>query len=55
MAGGEYIGFNNSAFLSERQACDRNNALAHFLAENKCMPSGVDIKKTMDFYSQVTE
>jgi glutaminase len=54
MAGEEYIGFNNSVFLSERHNCDRNSALAHFLAENKCMPPGVDIKKTMDLYTQVS-
>ena len=53
MAGGEYLGFNNSAFLSERLVCDRNSALAHFMLENKCLPDGTDVKKTLDLYLQV--
>ena len=53
MAGEEYLGFNNSAFLSERMNCDRNCALTHFMMENKCLPYGTDVKKTMDLYLQV--
>ena len=53
MAGDDYLGFNNSAYLSERQCCDRNRALGHFLAENGCLPKGADVKKIIELYSQV--
>ena len=53
MAGGEYLGFNNSVFLSERDSADRNFSLAYFMAENKCFPEGVEIKKALDLYFQV--
>ena len=56
MAGGEYLGFNNSIFLSERDSADRNFALAHFLRENDCFPppsSNSNISDLLDFYFQV--
>jgi len=55
MAGGEYLGFNNSVFLSERDTADRNFALAYFLRENMCFPKGGDmnISNIVDFYFQV--
>ena len=56
MAGGEYLGFNNSIFLSERDSADRNFALAHFLRENDYFPppsSNNDISDLLDFYFQV--
>lgn len=54
MAGGEYLGFNNSVFLSERDTADRNFALAYFLRENMCFPPGdVNITNILDFYFQV--
>lgn len=31
IAGGEYVGFNNAVFLSERSTADRNLALAYFM------------------------
>merc|ERR1719266_207775 len=53
MAGGEYLGFNNSVFLSERDSADRNFALAYFLRENLCFPPGdVNIPNILDFYFQ---
>ena len=57
MAGGEYLGFNNSIFLSERDSADRNFALAHFLKENDCFPSpssDINISDLLDFYFQVS-
>ena len=54
MAGGEYLGFNNSAFLSERANCDRNRALSHFMMGNKCFPLGTDLVKTIELYNQVS-
>ena len=58
MAGGEFIGFNNSVFLSERDSADRNSALAYFLRENDCFPlpisGNTNIQEVLDFYFQVT-
>lgn len=55
MAGGEYVGFNNSVFLSERDTADRNFALAHFLRENGCFPPGeVNIQTILDCYFQAS-
>lgn len=53
MAGYSYLHFNNTAYLSEKRNSDRNQALVHFLAENGCLPAGVDAKKVMEFYLQV--
>ena len=56
MAGGEYLGFNNSIFLSERDTADRNFALAYFLRENDCFPppsTNINIPDILDFYFQV--
>eukprot|EP00095_Tigriopus_kingsejongensis_P004238 maker-scaffold711_size108467-snap-gene-0.23 protein:Tk04238 transcript:maker-scaffold711_size108467-snap-gene-0.23-mRNA-1 annotation:"glutaminase kidney mitochondrial-like isoform x5" len=53
MAGGEYLGFNNSIFLSERDSADRNSALGYFMRENHCYPPGeINIPNTLDFYFQ---
>ncbi|PIO53436.1 hypothetical protein TELCIR_25229, partial [Teladorsagia circumcincta] len=38
IAGGEYIGFNNATFLSERATADRNYALSYYMKEKKCFP-----------------
>ena len=57
MAGGEYLGFNNSVFLSERDSADRNFALAYFLRENDCFPPpspDINIPDILDFYFQVS-
>ena len=35
-AGNEYLNFNASVFLSERESADRNNCLAYFMKENGC-------------------
>ena len=54
MTGGEYLGFNNATFLSERQAADRNFALAYFMRENECFANrNIDLVSTLDFYFQV--
>ena len=54
MAGGEYLGFNNSIFLSERDSADRNSALGYFMRENMCYPPGeINITNPLDFYFQV--
>ena len=57
MAGGEYLGFNNSVFLSERDSADRNFALAYFLRENDCFPPpspDINIPDILDLYFQVS-
>jgi len=53
LTGGEYLGFNNAVFLSERQAADRNFALAYFMRENKCFPHNKDLTEILDFYFQM--
>lgn len=53
MAGGEYLGFNNATFLSEREAADRNYAIAFYMKENKCYPEKANLKDVMDFYFQM--
>lgn len=39
IAGGEYVGFNNAVFLSERATADRNMALAYFMQVSKLLNS----------------
>ncbi len=53
MSGSEYLGFNNATFLSEKEAADRNYAIAYYLKEYKCFPKNAVLKDTMDFYFQV--
>ncbi|KAI6176120.1 No extended memory [Aphelenchoides bicaudatus] len=51
ISGGEYVGFNNAVFLSERSTADRNMALAYFMQENKCFPEETkDLMEALDFY-----
>ncbi|XP_014256097.1 glutaminase kidney isoform, mitochondrial-like isoform X2 [Cimex lectularius] len=52
LAGGEYMGFNNAVFLSEREAADRNYALGFYMREHKCYPEKTNLKECMDFYFQ---
>ncbi|CAB4064050.1 glsA [Lepeophtheirus salmonis] len=52
MGGGEYIGFNNSVFLAEREISDRNYALAYYMKEHKCFPKGFNLKDCLDFWFQ---
>ncbi|XP_003747690.1 glutaminase liver isoform, mitochondrial [Galendromus occidentalis] len=53
LSGGEYLSFNNAIFLSEREAADRNYAIAYYMKENKCFPEKVILKDAMDFYFQL--
>ncbi|XP_076332807.1 glutaminase liver isoform, mitochondrial-like isoform X2 [Tachypleus tridentatus] len=53
LGGGEYLGFNNATFLSEREAADRNYAIGFYMKENKCFPEKAILKEIMDFYFQV--
>ncbi|KAG8323476.1 hypothetical protein J6590_006493 [Homalodisca vitripennis] len=52
LAGGEFIGFNNSVFLAEKAAGDRNYALGFYLREHKCYPKGTDLRQLIDFFHQ---
>ena len=54
MSGGEFVGFNNSIFLSEKDTADRNYALAYYMKENKCFPKGTVLQDCLDFYFQVS-
>lgn len=54
IAGGNYVGFNNAVFLSERMASDRNFALGYYLNEYKCFPPTMkNLPDLMDFYLQL--
>ncbi|XP_038052051.1 glutaminase liver isoform, mitochondrial-like [Patiria miniata] len=53
MAGGEYIGFSNATFLSEKESGNRNYALCYLLQEYGCFPEGVNPMETLDLYFQV--
>ena len=55
MSGGEFIGFNNAVFLSERENADRNYALAFYMRENKCFPDKINLRECLDFYFQVKQ
>ncbi len=50
---GEFVGFNNSLFLAEREVADRNYALAYYMKKNKCFPKGANIKDCLDIWYQV--
>ena len=53
LAGGLYVGFNNSIYLSERAAADRNFALGNYMMDHDCFPSGIDLKESLEFYFQL--
>ena len=53
MAGGEFVGFNNSVYLAEKEVSDRNYALAYYMKENKCFPKNINVKDCLDFWYQV--
>uniref|UniRef100_T1IPF4 glutaminase n=1 Tax=Strigamia maritima TaxID=126957 RepID=T1IPF4_STRMM len=53
LTGYEFLGFNNSTFLSERDAADRNYALGFYMREHKCFPEKCNLRETMDFYFQL--
>lgn len=53
LAGGEYLGFNNAIFMSEREAADRNYAIGFYMKENKCFPPNGQLRDIMDFYFQM--
>uniref|UniRef100_A0A4W4EQ46 glutaminase n=1 Tax=Electrophorus electricus TaxID=8005 RepID=A0A4W4EQ46_ELEEL len=52
MAGGEYVGFSNATFQSEKETGDRNFAIGYYLKEKKCFPQGADMIAALDFYFQ---
>ncbi|XP_072537802.1 glutaminase kidney isoform, mitochondrial isoform X2 [Salminus brasiliensis] len=53
MAGGEYVGFSNATFQSEKETGDRNYAIGYYLKEKQCFPSGADMIAALDFYFQL--
>ncbi|KAF5901489.1 glutaminase kidney isoform, mitochondrial-like, partial [Clarias magur] len=53
MAGGEYVGFSNSTFQSEKETGDRNFAIGYYLKEKKCFPNSSDMVSALDFYFQL--
>ncbi|KAH9489389.1 hypothetical protein Btru_056348 [Bulinus truncatus] len=53
LAGNEFVSFNNSIFLSERQTADRNFAIGYYLKEKQCFPRGANLHELLDFYFQL--
>jgi len=53
MNGGDFLGFNNSIFLSEKESANRNYALGYYMQENKCFPEGTSLDETMNLYFQL--
>lgn len=53
LTGGLYVGFNNSVYLSEREAADRNFALGHYMKENDCFPENTNLDSALEFYFQL--
>jgi len=51
-AGGEFLGFNNAVFMSERETADRNMAMAYYMKENRCFPPKTRLLDIMDLYFQ---
>ena len=54
IGGGEFVGFNNAVYLSERETADRNFAMGYYMKENKCFPSQERhvLQKSMELYFQ---
>ncbi|XP_071504450.1 glutaminase kidney isoform, mitochondrial-like isoform X2 [Diadema antillarum] len=52
-AAGEYIGFSNATFLSEKKSGARNFALSYLLQDYNCYPSGADPLDVLDLYFQI--
>lgn len=52
IAAGEYVGFNNAVYLSEKK---RRTATGpwHYMMENNCFPDGVNVAETLSFYFQL--
>ena len=53
MAGGEFIGFSNATFLSEKSEADRNFAIGYYLKEAGVFPEQSNLKETLDLYFQL--
>ena len=52
IGGYEFLGFNNSVFLSERATADRNFSMGYYMKEQKCFPASADLHETLDLYFQ---
>ena len=47
-----YIGFDNSVYLSEKETGNRNFALGYFMKEKGAFPANAEVMKTLEFYFQ---
>ena len=56
IAGEEYVAFNNSVYLSEKENADRNFCIGFRMKENNCFPELLGdsdtLQKTVDMYFQ---
>ncbi|XP_067009058.2 glutaminase liver isoform, mitochondrial-like [Anabrus simplex] len=49
-AGGEFLGYNDDVFLSEKCTGFRNYALAYLMKEQKCFPEMADVEEVLSLY-----
>lgn len=52
IGGYEFLGFNNSVFLSERSTADRNFSMGYYMKEHNCFPDDSDLHEVLDLYFQ---
>ena len=54
IAGGEFVGFNNAVYMSERETADRNYSMGYWMKEHNCFPGGDKdvLLSSMDLYFQ---
>jgi len=50
IAGGEYIGFSNATFLSERETADKNYALGYYMNAHQAFPPNTNLMDTFELY-----
>ncbi|XP_049946946.1 glutaminase kidney isoform, mitochondrial-like [Schistocerca serialis cubense] len=50
MAGGEYIGYNNTVYMSELKTGDRNYSLGYYMKDHACFPENTDLQECMSLY-----
>ncbi|XP_071959480.1 glutaminase kidney isoform, mitochondrial-like isoform X2 [Antedon mediterranea] len=53
LTGGEFIGFSNAVFLSEKETAFRNRAIAYLMKEYNALPDDSSVDEILDFYFQL--
>ncbi|XP_033126909.1 glutaminase kidney isoform, mitochondrial-like [Anneissia japonica] len=53
LSGGEFVGFSNATFLSEKETAFRNRAIAYLMKEYNALPVDSSVEEILDFYFQL--